>query len=613
MTLALVVRGPAQAGWDRTFAATAGPHVVVTTYTSTAATARAAAALAAAPEVRDRAGPYPLLSLPDGALRAGGTAARVEVMGRDAAPAAVDRPAVRAGGWVRAGGVVMEESFAAALGVRAGDRITIAGRPYDVAGVAASAFRQPTPFYSDGLVWATRADAAALAGAAESSGSVLMLRLADPAAAAGFAAAHGTDAEPYVDDRLSTRYDALTDVLFAQFGLIVGAVSLALLAAASVAVAVAGRMAAQARRAALLKAVGATPRFVAAVAFGELLVLALAAGAAGLAAGALLAAPLGRPVPGILGGGAATVPSGRTVALVLGCAVALVALSTVAPIVRSARRGAATALAGPARAPRRSRLAVRISAALPTPALLGLRLAARRPGRALLSAAGLSVTVAAVVVALWMRAGIAGDAGTGALAYDKLRLVTYLFIGALVALALVNAVLVAGTTAQDNATNAALVRALGATPRQVAAGLTIAGVLPALAAVAAGVPLGFLVFRAAAAAAGTADRNPTPDAIGLIALLPATLAAVAAADRDPEPRGRPPPGSSRRCTPTDGRRRRVRPGAAHSSFNRATMLSAADEVPGAGCGSTAAPGSTDAHLDACGVGCHSRVNSLRPS
>lgn len=94
------------------------------------------------------------------------------------------------------------------------------------------------------------------------------------------------------------------------------------------------------------------------------------------------------------------------------------------------------------------------------------------------------------------------------------------------ALALVNAVLVAWTTALDNARTAALVRALGATPRQVTAGLTLASVLPALGAVGLGIPAGFAVFNAAAAAAGSGS-SPTPAAAGLIALLPATLLGVA--------------------------------------------------------------------------------------
>jgi putative ABC transport system permease protein len=388
MTLALVVRGSAEAPWDQTFAATDGPHIAATTFDADDATASAMADLAAAPEVVARAGPFPLLAMPDGSLRASGHGIDVEVMARDSTPAAVDQPALITGEWIREGGVVVEESFATALGVAVGDRLTMAGAPFTVAGIAVTTSRQPTPFYTHGLVWATRADAGTLAPAAESRGEVLMLRLADPDQAPAFAAAHATGPDHlFVDDWQSTRLDALTDVLFAQFGLIVGAVALALLAAASVAVAVAGRMAAQTRRSAVLKAAGATPRFVATVALAGYLTFALAAGVAGLVAGTYLAPLLARPVDGVLGTATVALPSGVIAALVPAAAVALVALATVAPIRRSVRRSTIRALADPARPPRRSRLAVAVSARLPVPLLLGLRLAARRPGRAVLSAA----------------------------------------------------------------------------------------------------------------------------------------------------------------------------------------------------------------------------------
>jgi hypothetical protein len=52
-------------------------------------------------------------------------------------------------------------------------------------------------------------------------------------------------------------------------------------------------------------------------------------------------------------------------------------------------------------------------------------------------------------------------------------------IAALVGLALVNAIIVAWTNAVDSSRSSALARVLSATPRQVAAGLTVASLLPA--------------------------------------------------------------------------------------------------------------------------------------
>ena len=74
--------------------------------------------------------------------------------------------------------------------------------------------------------------------------------------------------------------------------LLTGSWLLGLLALASVAVLVGGRMAGQLRRVGLLKAVGATPGLVASVLLAEYVVLALIAAAAGLAIGRLAAPPL---------------------------------------------------------------------------------------------------------------------------------------------------------------------------------------------------------------------------------------------------------------------------------------------------------------------------------
>jgi putative ABC transport system permease protein len=58
------------------------------------------------------------------------------------------------------------------------------------------------------------------------------------------------------------------------------------------------------------------------------------------------------------------------------------------------------ALADAARPPRRRALLIRASRRLPVPLLLGLRLVARRPRRALLTAASIAVTVSGIVAVL---------------------------------------------------------------------------------------------------------------------------------------------------------------------------------------------------------------------
>ncbi len=92
--------------------------------------------------VTHSSGPYPVTTA---VLRFGGITGGAEVEGRDATRALVDQPKVTQGGWVRPGGVVVERSFADALGVHVGDAITLNGRSFQVAGVAVTAALPPFP------------------------------------------------------------------------------------------------------------------------------------------------------------------------------------------------------------------------------------------------------------------------------------------------------------------------------------------------------------------------------------------------------------------------------------------------------------------------------------
>jgi putative ABC transport system permease protein len=93
----------------------------------------------------------------------------------------------------------------------------------------------------------------------------------------------------------------------------------------------------------------------------------------------------------------------------------------------------------------------------------------------------------------------------------------------LLALAALNAVVTAWTTMLDTRHPAALARALGATPRNVAAGLTAAQLVPAVPGIVFGIPLGIGLF----AAADHGGLITLPPAWWLAAAVLATLAAVA--------------------------------------------------------------------------------------
>ena len=79
-------------------------------------------------------------------------------------------------------------------------------------------------------------------------------------------------------------------------------------------------------------------------------------------------------------------------------------LSALRPTLRAMRTATVTALAATAHRPRHRPWLTALSALLPTPLLLGLRLTARRPGRAVLQACSTATTVIAITVLLTLYA-----------------------------------------------------------------------------------------------------------------------------------------------------------------------------------------------------------------
>jgi putative ABC transport system permease protein len=395
-----------------------------------------------------------------------------------------------------------------------------------------------------GLVWLTRADARRLAVAPENVSYIVNLRLADPARAPAFVAAHepsehgsvnappgARPAVPPPSPPMLQSWTQLSDnagnlVRNERRALLTGSWLLGLLALASVAVLVGGRMAGQLRRVGLLKAVGGTPGLVASVLLAEYVVLALVAATAGLAIGRLTAPPLADPGAGLVGG-AGGIPFGVVdVLVVIAVAVAVAVVATLVPAIRAARVSTVLALGDAGRPPRRSARLIALSARLPVPLLLGLRVAGRRPRRSLLCAAGATITVAGIVAVLSAHAQLDAQRTTSALAdprTDRLSDVLALIAVMLVAQAAVNAVFITWATVLDARRTCALARALGATPGQVAAGLSAAQVLPALAGAIVGIPAGLGLF-----AAVSPDDAPTPSAWWLLATVAGTVVVITA-------------------------------------------------------------------------------------
>ncbi len=500
LTLGLALRGTTDNPYARTRAVTNGPDVVATFLTagSTAPGPTTTAKPGAnQPPVSGVTGTTPLMPLVHASgvvahsgpfpvewrvFRTDHTTGSVEVEGRSAAASSVDQPKVLQGSWVRPGGVVVEAGFASMVGLHVGDQITVDGNTFDIVGTAVTAaipaypntcgraegcflalgnaIANPNP----GLVWATQRDALHIAGSYGPDAYFLNLALKEPATAAAFARHYDANTSPSAPYLLTWQAirdgDAQTLAKMQQI-LMTGSWLLALLAVASVAILVGGRMVDQNRRVGLLKAVGATPSLVAGVLLFEHVLIGLCAAALGLVTGWLAAPLIDGPSAGLLGAAGAPSMSGVTVALVIAMALGVAIMATFVPAIRAARQSTVAALNDSARGPRRREAVFRLSAHLPVSLLIGVRLAARRPRRALLSVFSVAVTATGLVLVLILRATKASwSLGPG------VTQATTIISIMLIVLAAINAVFIAWTTALEARHPAALVRALGATPRR---------------------------------------------------------------------------------------------------------------------------------------------------
>jgi putative ABC transport system permease protein len=584
LALGLVLHGVTNQPFQQTKAATNGPDVVAqvggpsfVTHgpdqgTNPTVPASVVAAqvrqLTRAPGVTGHSGPFPVASA---VLRVRGLAVEVDAEGRGEAPASVDQPAVTSGTWVRPGGVVLERTFAGALGVGVGDKVTLDGRPFRVIGTAVTAAAPPYPnmcyqpggdcVFDDqvspslnlagdgpGQAWVTEPAARSLGSSHAPLVYALNLKLRDPADAIAFAQTHGCSGRSCsgapgpngpgpsglnanAPQLTPWQYLAQTDgqlVLDEQQVLSPGALLAGLLAIASVAVLAGGRMSEQTRRVGLLKAVGGGPGLVAVVMVAENIVLALVAAVAGLAVGWLAAPAITNPGAGLVGTPGAPSLTPSIVAEVVVVALVVAWVATFAPTIRGARTSTVSALDDAAHRPNRHGALIRLSRRLPVPLLLGMRLVARRPRRAVLSAASVAVTVTGIVAVLAFHAtaNLRTTGGSRGLAdpvlqRDEQMLLVLTIV--LIALSVLNAICASWATVLDTRRPAALSRALGASPRQVTAGLAAAQVIPAVPGAILGIPLGIALF----AAASHTGRVTVPAAGWIAGAVVATLVAVA--------------------------------------------------------------------------------------
>jgi putative ABC transport system permease protein len=563
LTLGLALYGVTNHPYQTTRATTSGPDIVAMPANGGPSGLREVTRLSSAHGVVARGGPYPVI-FPT--MEFHGLKVLAIDEGRTAARSSIDQPYVTEGSWLRADGVVVERSFADELGLQVGDRVTLNGRSFPVVGLAVSAALPPYPQAANypafgngvpnvasqdtGLIWTSEATARSLATAAQPVTYLLELRLSDPGAAQAFENVYANnqnlcDRQSFITPSspecqaldmwswLDIQKELGQQLLAEQRALLIVGWLLGLLAIASLAVVVGGRIAERTRRVGLLKAVGATPRLVAISLLVEYLVLALGAAAAGLVAGWLLAPLLTKPGAGLVGSAGAPSITVSSVGWVVAMALVVAIAAAIVPAVRAARTSTTAALADAAHLPKRKPMLIAASSRLPVPLLIGLRLAARRPRRMVLTAFSLAITVTTVVAVLTVHAHetqVALQFGPGSYSSlpnphtaqtDQVLFVMTLFLAAL---ASVNAIVITWVTWIDSRRSLAVARSLGASPRQIGAGLSTALLLPALPGAVAGLPLGVLLVTAVSHGSAVT----VPPEWWLAAALVGTMVAMAA-------------------------------------------------------------------------------------
>jgi putative ABC transport system permease protein len=467
--------------------------------------------------------------------------------------------------------VVIERTFADALGVSVGDRVSLSGTSFAVAGIAVTAAQAPYPnlcngtLLSDtaagsrfgnacppsysipflslpggqenassdevGQIWMTEADAIGLTSAANPLTTYAVnLKLTNPDDAQAFAYEHFQSNPLAVSTWEGIESEDARLIQDGQGVLQPGALLLSLLAIASVAVLVGRRLSEYAHRVGLLKAVGGTPSVVAATFLAENLVLALFAAVVGLVAGWLASPLITSPGAALVGSAGAPPISISAAVEVIGLAIVVALAATLVPAIRASRSSTVEALNDVARPPRRRGGLIRLSRRLPVPGLFGLRLVARRPRRALLSAANVAVTMTGIVAVIAFHAFAdnklsgsvltAGGLSNPVINRDEQMLAIITIM--LVTLAVLNALFTTWATVLDARRSAALMQALGARTRQVSSGLVVAQLLSALPGAIIGVPLGLGLFKVAV------HGGALPPVSWLVAALVGVLVAMAA-------------------------------------------------------------------------------------
>jgi len=506
IVIALEVRSAGVDPWQRTFAKANGAHVL-----AFAPSRRDAVSVGELPGVTEHDAPVPLVL--DG-LRSHGSTHRVTLAG--SSRPVVNRPISTAGTELREGGIVLERSFAEALGIEVGARVEVAGSrgPLElpVLGTAVVPSQARYPRSNPGLAWVTPGTLARIEPDRAQRRWSEAIRLEDPSVAESFAArAAASAAEPgsvSFETWQEQRDLALGDAQGTQVIVTMFTILLLVVAFVVVGILVGARASEQNRQIGLLKAVGFTPRQVGVVFALESAALGLVAAVLGFALGALLAPRLAKPSAETLIGSPTIAPSPWHILVAACVLVPVLVAGALTSTRRSTRFTVLEAIGAGYSSPPDSRLArAVVRFAGPVSLELGVKDFLARGRRALLLVAAIVVTGVVVVSALSLNATLDAQPTSKPSDFpDELLILIYTLDAVLLVVTATTLVAVALLAVRERFREYGVLKAIGFTPCQIVSGVVGAHAAVAVLASIVAIPIGVVVYLALCAiASGTTE------------------------------------------------------------------------------------------------------------